>query len=111
MLDRALRLMRIFHDKTQKDLASELEISKSHLSEIESGKKTPSLEILRRYSVVFEIPISSILFFVENLDDKPNLNKARGAIASRIITILEFIHDEDKDYKSEKDEKHKTLSS
>ena len=68
MLHLALRLMRVFHDLTQKELAELLGISKSHISEIESRKKTPTLAVLARYASVFEVPVSSILFLSENLD-------------------------------------------
>ena len=39
MLSDALRLIRVFHDLKQQDLADRLEISKSYLSEIENGQK------------------------------------------------------------------------
>lgn len=84
--------MRIFHDLTQKDLAEKLEISTSHLSEIESGKKTPTLSLLERYANVFNIPISSIMFFSENLDqENPRLEKARVMVSSKVLALLDFI--------------------
>jgi transcriptional regulator with XRE-family HTH domain len=84
--------MRLFHDMTQKELADRLGVSKSHLSEIESGKKTITLALLERYSEVFEIPVSSIMFFSENLSDEdPKLDKARAMVSSKILALLEFI--------------------
>ena len=50
MLAQALRLIRVFHDVKQNELAARLGISKSHLSEIESGRKQPRLELIERYS-------------------------------------------------------------
>jgi transcriptional regulator with XRE-family HTH domain len=92
MIGEALRTMRVFHDMTQKDLADKLEISKSHLSEIESGKKMPTLALLERYSQVFNIPISSILFFSENLDERNlPMEKARVMVSSKILALLSFI--------------------
>lgn len=91
MLNEALRLMRVFHDLSQKELAEKLEISKSHLSEIESGKKIPSLALLEKYSQVFDIPLSSILFFSENLAKTQNGEKARKFISSRILKIMNFV--------------------
>jgi transcriptional regulator with XRE-family HTH domain len=84
-------LLRVFHDKSQTDLAKELEISKSHLSEIEANKKAPSLELLQKYAEVFQVPLSSILFFAENVDKRPNVQKLKGAVASRVLKILELI--------------------
>jgi len=65
----ALRLVRVFHDMSQTDLAGKLKISKSYLSEIEKGeKKKVTLELLERYSEVFNIPMSSLMFFAEQVD-------------------------------------------
>lgn len=91
MLNEALRLMRVFYDLTQKDLAEKLGISKSHLSEIESGKKTPTLNMLERYSEVFDIPVSSIMFFSENLNSDINTEKIRTFVSSKILAIMNFI--------------------
>lgn len=91
MLNKALRLMRVFHDLTQKELAEKLGISTSHLSEIESGKKTPTLPVLNRYAEVFEMPVSSILFFSENLDSDINTEKARTFVSSKVLALLNFI--------------------
>ena len=63
MQNDALRLVRVFHDMSQTDLAGKLKISKSYLSEIEKGeKKKVTLELLERYSEVFNIPMSSLMF-------------------------------------------------
>jgi transcriptional regulator with XRE-family HTH domain len=91
MLNEALRLMRVFHDLAQKELAEKLRISKSYLSEIESGKKTPTLDLLNRYSQVFDIPVSSIMFFSENLNQDVKTEKLRNFVSSKILAILNFI--------------------
>ncbi|MEH2223111.1 helix-turn-helix transcriptional regulator [Nostoc sp.] len=91
MLNEALRLMRVFHDLAQKELAEKLGISKSYLSEIESGKKVPTLDLLNRYSEVFDIPVSSIMFFSESLNKDVRTEKLRTFVSSKIIAILNFI--------------------
>ncbi len=91
MLNKALRLTRVFHDLSQKELAEKLGISKSYISEIESGKKTPTIELLNRYSEVFEIPTSSILFFSESLNNDSNTEKVRTFVSSKVLAILNFI--------------------
>ncbi|WP_373529975.1 helix-turn-helix transcriptional regulator [Nostoc sp.] len=91
MLSEALRLMRVFYDLTQKELAEKLGISKSYLSEIESGKKTPTLELLNRYSEFFDIPASSIMFFSESLNKDIKTEKLRTFVSSKILAILNFI--------------------
>lgn len=89
MIHQALRLIRSYHDISQTELSSELGISNSYLSEIESGKKQPSLDILSKYSERFDIPLSSILFFSEKLDSKAT-TKIRYSVANKIINILEW---------------------
>ncbi|MEH2449930.1 helix-turn-helix transcriptional regulator [Nostoc sp.] len=91
MLSEALRLIRVFYDLTQKELAEKLGISKSYLSEIESGKKTPTLELLNRYSEFFDIPASSIMFFSESLNKDIKTEKLRTFVSSKILAILNFI--------------------
>jgi transcriptional regulator with XRE-family HTH domain len=93
MLKDALRLIRVFHDLSQKDLAQKLDISKSYLSEVESGKKNPTIDLLNRYSGIFNIPMSSIMFFSERLDLDKNekIESARNFLSSKIISILDFI--------------------
>jgi transcriptional regulator with XRE-family HTH domain len=87
----ALRLIRIFHDLTQTALAESLSISKSYLSEIESGKKTPTLELLEKYAETFNMPLSSLLFFAENLVNPTRSDKVRAVIANKAIKMLEWI--------------------
>lgn len=91
MLGEALRLMRVFHDMKQVELADRLGVSKSHISEIESGNKTPSLDLVERYSETFKIPVSSIMFFAEELPHAKTGDKVRSKIAGKVIDILRFV--------------------
>jgi len=94
MLGEALRLIRVFHDMKQKELAQRLDISQSHLSDIERGQKTPSQEIVARYAELFELPVSSIWFFNEQLetDLKPSaIDRARGVVADKVLDFLRLI--------------------
>lgn len=90
MLNQALRLIRTYHDFSQTELCAELGVSNSYLSEIESGKKQPTLDFLKKYSEMFDIPLSSILFFAENLDSQKPSDKIRQNIAGKIISMLEW---------------------
>jgi transcriptional regulator with XRE-family HTH domain len=91
MLGEALRLIRVFHDMKQVELADRLGVSKSHISEIESGNKTPSLDLVERYSETFKIPVSSIMFFAEELPHAKTGEKVRSKIAGKVIDILRFV--------------------
>jgi transcriptional regulator with XRE-family HTH domain len=92
MLNDALRLIRIYHDMNQRELAEKLDISRSHISEIESGKKVPTISLLERYAELFSMPTSSILFFSENLENKsPSEEKVRKFVSSKVIKLLDYI--------------------
>lgn len=91
MLNEALRLVRVYHDTNQSKLAEKLEISPSYLSEIESGKKTPTLELLEKYSSVFDIPPSSLLLFSESLENDSFAEKARVSVARKMLKIMNWL--------------------
>lgn len=91
MLNEALRLVRVYHDLTQTQLCSEIGISNSHLSEIEKGKKQPSLELLARYSERFGIPTSSLLFFSETLDPARATDPLRYGLAKKVLHLLQWV--------------------
>lgn len=65
MFGDSLRLIRKLHGYTAKELSTVLGISPTYLSEIENSKKTPSLDIIERYSKAFHVRKSTILFFDE----------------------------------------------
>jgi transcriptional regulator with XRE-family HTH domain len=75
----------------QVELAEKLGISNSHLSEIESGKKEPTLSLLNEYARVFKLPMSSILFFSENLSAPKSRRKAQQAVSRSVLRMMEFI--------------------
>lgn len=91
MIHEALRLIRVFHDLKQVELAEKLGVSKSHISEIEKGSKTPSLDLIQRYAAEFKLPASSIMFFAEELPCAKSGGKIRLQIAGKVIDILRFI--------------------
>lgn len=91
MLGEALRLIRVFNDLKQKQLAERLGISTSHLSEVEKGVKSPSLDLLERYSIEFSIPVSEIMFFSENIEKAKTGAGIRNRIASKVLNLLQFI--------------------
>jgi transcriptional regulator with XRE-family HTH domain len=91
MINEALRLIRVFHDLKQFEAAERLAISKSHISEIEKGNKTPSLDLIDRYSQEFQIPVSAIMFFAEELPNAKRGNATKAKIASKVVDLLKFI--------------------
>ena len=101
MLHEALRLLRIFHDMKQGELAERLGISRSHISELENSNKTPSMDVIEKYATEFRVPVSSIMFFAENVENrdgrKVRLSKAKGVIATKIISFLQTIEERTSD--------------
>lgn len=91
MIAEALRLLRIYHKANQSQLATDLGISKSYLSEIESGKKKVTLDLLRQYSTHFHVPLSALFFFAEELDRSVPANRAHSAVALGVLRLLKTI--------------------
>lgn len=96
MLNRALRLLRTYHQLTQVELAKRLGISNSYLSELESGDKMPPLDLLDKYSDIFKMPTSSILLFSESLlGEGRRGGKLRVGAADKILRLLEWLEERD----------------
>ncbi len=100
MLSEALRLIRVFHDMKQQELADRLDLSKSYVSELESGKKAPSLDVIQKYSDAFGLPPSSIMFFAENLENPSKVDRTKSAIAGKVLQFLQFIEAKTADEKA-----------
>lgn len=91
MLGEALRLIRVYHDLKQKEVAKMLTISTSYLSEIEKGHKTPNFDLIQKYSDEFGLPISSIMFFAENMNTEHPYHKSQNFVAGKMIGLLQFL--------------------
>lgn len=91
MLGEALRLIRVYHDLKQKQVAERLDISTSYLSEIEKGHKMPSLDLIQRYSDIFGLPVSSIMFFAETVEDGSAFDRARSFVAGKMVGLMQFL--------------------
>jgi transcriptional regulator with XRE-family HTH domain len=91
MIHRALKLLRVYHNLKQKELAPRLGISPSHLSELESGVKGVSYEILEKYAEVFRIPVSSIALFAEAAAS-PDKSSILGQIPEKALRLLEWLN-------------------
>ena len=90
MLNEALKLIRVFHNLKQGALAEKLDISQSHLSEVEAGTKQPTMELLEKYSAVFDLPVSSILYFAEKKNSK-RTTTVPDAIAAKALQMLSWV--------------------
>lgn len=91
MINDALRLLRLYLGLSQKQIAGELELSQSMVSEIESGTKSVSMEVLERYSAKFNVRMSQLLFFAEELEGEPIKTRGKLIIASRVLSLLDAL--------------------
>lgn len=101
MIHRALKLTREFHRMKQVDLAEKLLISKSYLSEIESGGKNISVALLEKYSEIFNIPISTFFLFEENIVTPTN--KVQSTSAKRLLEFFEWVAHKDDDERTQEE--------
>lgn len=88
MINEVLRLLRIAHDLSRKELAQKTGLSQSYIGEIENNVRNPSLETIEKYSEALGIPVSRILFFSEqSTGDKLNYQKTLLQILETIAKI------------------------
>jgi transcriptional regulator with XRE-family HTH domain len=88
LINESLRVLRLFWGKTQADMAEILGISQSYLSEIEAGRKQPTLDLLQRYSECLHVPLSKLMFFAERLEGAEPPRRGRILIAGRVLNLL-----------------------
>lgn len=96
MIGEALRLLRTFHDLKLKDLADRLDLSASYVSELENGKKEPSIEIIKRYADEFRTTPSTILFFSEPDSDDRDQKPLKDLVRRKILEFLHRVENEGK---------------
>ena len=85
----ALRLLRVFDGKTARELAKFLDISPNYLSEIEKGKKPPTLDMLGEYAKFYNLRRSDIVKMQEEIDLIPATASRKIRIARKLISMLE----------------------
>lgn len=91
MLNQALKIIRKFHQVNQTELAKALGVSTSHISEIESGKNTITLEMLKKYADYFEVPVSQLMLFSEHIENESDVpKKVRVFLANKLLKVLNW---------------------
>ena len=88
LVNESLRLIRLYWGKTQAELASELGVSQSYISEIEKAKREVTLDLLGRYSRALNVPMSSLLLFAENVKNAPPISKGNLFLAGKAVDFL-----------------------
>ena len=91
MLSKALRLLRTVNELSQGDLAKELSISGAYLSQIESGKKKPTTDLIEKYAAIFQLPVSTLWLFSETLKSNTIGERSRVFAADKMLRIIEAL--------------------
>ena len=87
----ALRLLRIFNGYKSAELAKKLVLSQSYVSELENGKKQPTMEVLDKYAKVFEMKKSTLMLFAESLEGEEIKNDKKQRIARAGMKLLKIL--------------------
>lgn len=82
-----LKSLRNIYGYSGKELSEKIEISPGYLSEIENNKKSPSLNILEKYSKTFDLKLSTLILLGE--EDEENLSKGKSWIRKKMISFIE----------------------
>lgn len=88
MIGEVLKRMRKIYGYKATEMSIELGISPSYLSEIENGKKQPSLDLLRKYSSIFGIKLSSLILLAESYEEANAQGKGTAMIRSMMIGLI-----------------------
>lgn len=94
MLGQALKMLRNVYGYKAKDLANELSISPSFLSEIENSKKNPTVDLLERYCDIFNLKLSTLILFAEDLSGNNFENNAKNKIRQTLFNFLKRINEQ-----------------
>ncbi|WP_248548441.1 helix-turn-helix domain-containing protein [Paenibacillus odorifer] len=91
MIGEILKKTRDIYGYKAKEMSAKLDISSSYLSEIENNKKKPSLELLEKYSDIFDIKVSTLILLSEDHDDALKRNKPQEFIKKLMIKLIDVM--------------------
>lgn len=89
IINEALRLVRIYAQLSQAELAAKLDVAQSLVSDVEGGRKGVSMDLLERYSEALGIRMSQLLFFAEQIEGQPIGRRGKLIIAESVLKLLE----------------------
>jgi transcriptional regulator with XRE-family HTH domain len=89
LINEALFLARVYWRKSQVEMAKDLGISQSYLSEIESSRRSVDIALLDKYSKALGVPKSTFVIFSENLEEKPPARTGKYVVADWALRLLE----------------------
>jgi len=86
MINKAIKFLRQINRSLVKDMARELGISSSYLSELEAGKKKVSLDIVKKYSEILNIDPGLIFKLSQKIKDEEKFNQD---VFKAVIEVIE----------------------
>ncbi|WP_316859406.1 helix-turn-helix transcriptional regulator [uncultured Cohaesibacter sp.] len=89
MIHRILTLMRENESMTIHEVAHKLGVSSEAVISYEKGEVRPTPEIITRYSKIFGVPVSSIMFFCKDDSDGILTTESRLYFADKIVFLVE----------------------
>lgn len=88
VIGEVLKRLRTIYGYKAIDVSGKLGISASYLSEIENGKKQPSLEHLKKYAELFGIRLSSLILLSESYEEAEKEGKGSALIRAMMINLI-----------------------
>lgn len=88
MIGDVLKRTRTIYNYKASEMSELLEISPSYLSEIENGKKQPSLELLEKYAKIYGIKLSSLILLSENFDEAQKQDGGNAFIRNMMMNLI-----------------------
>lgn len=101
-INKALKILREYHGLKQFEAADKIGFSRSVISELESGGRPASLDVIQRYADAFKIPASSVLLLAElsehslESSDLKGITRMKRNIAVKTFKILDWINEKTK---------------
>jgi transcriptional regulator with XRE-family HTH domain len=91
MINEVLKLLRIISNYRQNELAEELGISPALLSQVESGERNPTMDLLDRYCEVFSLRKSTLMFFAEETGKVEKSGNVRQFFRRKALRLLQLM--------------------
>lgn len=88
MIGEVLKRLRTIYGYKAVEMSEKLGISASYLSEIENGKKQPSLDHLKKYADLFGIKLSSLILLSESYEEAQKDGRGSALIRSMMISLI-----------------------
>ncbi|QFR62608.1 helix-turn-helix domain-containing protein [Schleiferilactobacillus harbinensis] len=88
MFGDTFRQLRTIYGYSAKELSQKLNISPSYLSEIENGRKRPSLTLLETFAKAFNLQLSTLVLLTEEQEQLANEGKSKLMIRQLILKTL-----------------------